>query len=308
MEIPPFMNVEEHQFWTLFVSHKFTTQESPPQSPAVSTNGSLDHEGDVHLPETPNCSLLELHLDKTQLTKREEEQATLIPVDVPLDSSSQVTTQLHGAGNVSSSPSPAEDCCNSVPLPVAEGQPDQVVQKYLGQTVDLNCECIKLDFTNLKPISNGSLIRPPKDSCPIFSVDSTPHLTLPSPVLDSGQKVLDVPRIVKHKVSSITFSDYSCTPGADSHASVNESSDDGGSYPEEDDCHDDRGDDDDEDEDDDNDDVFLELPKSRDHRSRSSSKDKQKNGAMSSQTEIDHTANNCGYEAEAETSSKEVCC
>lgn len=283
MEIPPVMNVEEHTFWTLFVSHKFTTRESPPQSPAVSTVCS-----NVCLPEGPNCSLLELHLDKTQLTKREEEQATLIPVDAPLDPSSLVSTQLREAGNVSSSSSPSEDCCSNVLLAVAEGQPDQVVQKCLGQTVDSNCECIKTEVTNLKQNSNNSLSRPPKDS--IF----------PSPVLDSGQKVLEVPRIVKHKVSSITFSDYSCTPGV-----INESSDDGGSYPEEDDCHDDGGEDD-EDSDDDN--VFLELPQSRGHSYRSSSTDKQKNDATSTRTEIDHTANKCGYETEEESSSKEVCC
>lgn len=302
------MNVEEHQFWTLFVSHKFTMQESCRKSPAISANGTLVHEGDVRLPETQKGSLLERHLDKTQLTKREEEKATFIPVDAPLDPSSLVSTQLEEAGNVSSLPGAAVDCSN-IPLPVAEGQPDLVVQKHIGQTVDLNCESIKAAFTKLKLVSNGSLISLPEDSCPVFSVDSSPNLTLPLPVLDSGQKALDVPRIVRHKASSITFSDCSCTPAADSHAFVNESSDDGGSYPEEDDCLDDDDDEDHEDhEDEDDDNVFLELPQSRDHRYRSSSKDQQETVALSARTEIDHTVNTCGYEAEAETSSSEVCC
>ncbi|XP_018521345.1 uncharacterized protein LOC108876368 isoform X2 [Lates calcarifer] len=148
----------------------------------------------------------------------------------------------------------------------------------------------------------------PLDLCPLASA----HFH------EAGHRVLDLPRIVKHKPSSITFSDSTCSTGADSHAFANESSDDEESSPEEEeeeeedeDGHDD-GDDDDDDDDDDND-VFPELPQSREalvnRRHRSNGKDKQKRrAAISAQAETDHTASNNGYEAEGETSSKEVGC
>ncbi|XP_062407721.1 stAR-related lipid transfer protein 13-like isoform X2 [Sardina pilchardus] len=83
---------------------------------------------------------------------------------------------------------------------------------------------------------------------------------LPSkaPALDTGQG-LDLPRIIKHKPSSITFADYDCPPceRQQQSALANESSD-GQESSSEDDTNDAGGDDEDEDENDE--DVFPELP------------------------------------------------
>lgn len=175
-----------------------------------------------------------------------------------------------------------------------------------GQTEDSNCGCAKTEFQNLEPISNGHVYRNPGDQCSIPSLVSNPQLVVPTPVYDSGCKVLDLPCIVKHKLSSITFSDNTCSTGADGHAFANETSEDGESSPEEEDSHDDADDGDD-------DEVFPELPQSRElhvnSRHRRSCKDKQKRrGAVSARAETEHTVNNNGYEAEGETSNKEVWC
>lgn len=69
---------------------------------------------------------------------------------------------------------------------------------------------------------------------------------------------LELPRIIKHKPSSITFADYDCSPSdQQQHALTNESSD-GRESSSEDDPNDAGGEDEDEDEN--VEDVFLELP------------------------------------------------
>ncbi len=323
--------MEGHQSWTASGLQQlaFSTQELTTESSALSANGSADHRGNDSLPEAQS-SLLEPDEDIHKLKKsfvcvshkntelvdavclQEPEQ--VIPGEAPLDLSPLASAQPHEAGIVSTLSQSNDNCCGKISLPVlvAEGQSDQVVQNHDGQIVDLTSGCVKTDFERLEAISNGHVLRPPGDQCPILNLDSTPTLTVPATVPatvpDLGWRVLDLPRIVKHKSSSITFSHHTCPSGANGHTFVNESSDDGASSPEEDD--DDHGDGDD---DDDDDDVFSELPQSGDllvhHRQRSTGKDKQKRrGAVSARAEIDHAARNCGYEEEEETSSKEVCC
>ncbi|KAK2846742.1 hypothetical protein Q5P01_009741 [Channa striata] len=97
-----------------------------------------------------------------------------------------------------------------------------------------------------------------------------------TPLQEEDQKLLDLPCIVKYKLSSITFS------GSDSHAFANESSEDGASSLEEEDGHD-GGDGDD----DDDDDVFAELPQSGDLVFSHRSKDKQEvRGGMSDSPQV----------------------
>ncbi|XP_070761284.1 stAR-related lipid transfer protein 13 isoform X1 [Enoplosus armatus] len=324
MEIPPVVNLGGHHSWTASGLQKaaFSTQELTSESSALSANGSADHRGDDCLPEVQS-SLLEPDEDKlkksfvcvthnniefAEAVCLQEPEQVIIPGETLLDSSPLASGQLHDAGIAPTLPRSNDNICGNISLPVsvAEGQSDQVVQNHAGQTVDLNCECVKTDFKKLEPISNGHVFRPPEDPCPILIQDSIPTLTVPATGPDSGRRVLDLPRIVKHKPSSITFSHYTCPAAADSHVYVNESSDDGESSPEEEE-DDDHGDGED---DDDDDDVFPELPQSREllvnHRQRSAGKDKQKRrGAVSARAELDHTARNCGYEAEGESSSKE---
>lgn len=301
-------NLQEHQFQTLLGSHK-TTQEVLSQSSAHSTDGPLHFKTDGCFSETQRCSVLEPHQDKTTLVfisciKAEfaetvcfGQQVTVKPDDAPLDLGPLAMPQHHEGSNVSTTPSSAQECCsNSPPVPVAESQSGWVAQKYLDQNVDLNCECGKTGFKKLEPITNGNVKRPPNE-------DSTPHLNIPSPSSHSSKKATNLPRIVKHKLSSITFSDYSCTSGAERPAFANESSDDGESSAEEDAAHGDG----DGDNDGDDDDVFLELSQSKglvNQTFRSNNKDKQmRKGAKA---EITHT-NNCDDKEELETSNKEVC-
>lgn len=313
------VNLVGHQSWTDLGSHKVSTQELSSESSALSANGSPDHRGNDILPEAQSRVLLVPDHDVAKPKKnfvcishnnnefveaaclQVPEQVSVIPGDEPLDLSPLASTQLHEAGFVSTSPCSSEDCCGNFPLPVpgTKGQCDQVL--HAGQTADLNCECVKTDFKKLETISNGHIILSPEDPRLTPNLNSFPTLTVTETVPDSNRRVLDLPRIVKHKQSSITFSDYN-----DHHAVINQSSDDGESSQEEE--EDDHGDGDD----DDDDDVFPELPQSREHlvnhRHRSSGKDNPKRrGALSARAEIDHTDSNCGYEAEGESSSKEVC-
>ncbi|CAB1422204.1 unnamed protein product [Pleuronectes platessa] len=292
MEIPPVVNSEGSQFRTVLGSHAFSAQES------CSENGSPDHGGDDCPPGPQTHSLLVSDQDGTKLKKSfafvssnnvefpeavsSQEPQQVIPAGALLDPSPLASGQVHEAGTVFTSPSSNEDCCydSPLPLPVTERQSDQAVPHQTGAT------------------------------CSILRPDSTAPLVVPAPVHDSGRRFLDLPRIVKHKLSSITFSDNACAAATENHAYANESSDDGASSPEEDeedeeeDGHDDGDDDDDDDED-----LFPELPQSRElhvgYRHRRGGKAKQKRrGAVSGRAEADHRSN--GHEAEEETSSKEV--
>ncbi|XP_070685046.1 stAR-related lipid transfer protein 13 [Pempheris klunzingeri] len=324
MEIPPVVNLEGHQSLAASGLQKsFSAQEWTSESRALSAEGSAEYRGDDCLPEAQNSLPDEdIHKLKNSLVCdshnnvefaeavyiQEPERVLVISGEAPLDQSSLASAQLHEAGIVSTGSN--DNCLGniSLPVPVAEDQSDQVAQNHSGQTVDLNSRCVKSDFERLEPISNDHVFRPPKDSFSILNLDSPPAPTVTVP--DSDQRGLHLPRIVKHKQSSITFSHYTYPSGTDSHAFVNESSDDGESSPEaesEDDDHEDGDGDGDDDEDDD---VFPELPQSRElvvnHRQRSTGKDKQKRrGAVSARAEIDHTVRKRGYEAERDSGSKE---
>lgn len=319
------VHLKGHQPLTASGLQKSETREATSENSALSVNGSEDHSGDDCLPEAQS-SLLEPDEDRHNQRKsvvfvsqnntdfvetacsQEPEQVSVNPGEAHAESRLLASAQLHEKGLVSTLPRSSDNCCGDVALPVsvAEGQSDPVVQNVAGQTLDLNSQCVKTDFERLEPISNGHVLRPPEDLYPIHNLDSSPTLVVHAAGPDSGQKDLHLPRIVKHKPSSITFLHYNCPSGADGHGFVNESSDDGEYSPgyEKEDDDPDYGDDDDGD-------VFKELPQSREllvnHRQRS--KDEQKRrGAVSARTEIDYTTRNCGYEAEGESSSKEVCC
>nr|XP_043888687.1 stAR-related lipid transfer protein 13 isoform X1 [Solea senegalensis] len=282
MEIPPVVNVEEHQFRT--VLGKFSLLHEPPSE----KNGSLDHREEDCLPEVQNCWPSESDRDKTKLKMgfvfaghdsvafpeavRFEEPGH---VSVIHGEASLATVQHHEAGIVFTN-------LDDFELPVTEGHSDQM---------DSNRGCVKTEHLEL--ISNGHVVGHPDSA---------------SPVPDSGQKLLDLPRIVKHKPSSITFSDSTCTSGADGHVCANESSDDGeSSLEEEEEGHDDGDGDDDDD-----DDVFPEFPQSRDlhvsYRHRRHGRGRQKRGnAVSGREDAEVTSSSSnGHEAEEETGSQEV--
>lgn len=93
-----------------------------------------------------------------------------------------------------------------------------------------------------------------------------------------------LPCIVKQKPGSITFWDCSVTPAAGNEPFVNDSSDE---------CEPDCGDND-------GGDVFEELPRGRKPPVSQRARDKQRRRGTAS------AGRNCGYEAEGESSSKEV--
>ncbi|CDQ79025.1 unnamed protein product [Oncorhynchus mykiss] len=159
-----------------------------------------------------------------------------------------------------------------------------------------------------------------------FRPPSLPIALSEAPLVGLG--LCDHPRIIKHKPSSITFSDYTCSSSTchsstDHSVFINDSSDCRESSSEEDD----EGD---VDEDGDDDDIFPELLQSREflvsRRRRSSNRDKvvQKRSSLNPQAEapVSSTTNTSasshlssssssknqnhgGYEAETETSNTE---
>uniref|UniRef100_UPI0037E9B1DF stAR-related lipid transfer protein 13 isoform X1 n=2 Tax=Semicossyphus pulcher TaxID=241346 RepID=UPI0037E9B1DF len=310
MEISSVVNLEGNQSWTPsgLQTLVFSTQAS--ERALLSASGRDDR-----LPEGES-SLLEPDEDKNNVKKtyaavghnniqfaegvclQQPDEVSIIPGEAALDPSPLASARLHA----SPLPEPNDNCEDdvSLPVPVAEEQSEQV-----GQTEDLICRCVKTD-SDLKPITNGNICRPPEET-PVPNQDSSPTLTVPATAPESVGRVLDLPRIVKHKPSSITFSHYDCPSTADSHAFLNDSSDDGEPSSEEE--EEEEGDNH-IDGDDDDDDVFPELPHSRElpvnHRQKSAGKGKQKRrGAASARAGIDRTGRNGGYEAEGESSCKE---
>lgn len=309
MEIPPVVNIKGQQ--SLSETQEVTSGNSSP-----SVNGSEDHRGDDCLPEAQHL-LLESDEDRHDQRKRivfvsentdpletvssqEPDHVSVSPDDAHAESRRLASDQLHETGLVSASPGPTDNRCTDVTLPVsvAKGQSDPVVQNAAGQTLDV---CVTTNDESLEPVSNGHDLR--EDLYPIHNPDSSPTCIVHAAGPDSGPTVLPLPRIVKHKLSSITFWHYDCPSGAD-QGLINESSDDGeyslGNEREDDDL--DYGDDDDGD-------VFKELPQSRELpvNQRPRSKDKQKRrGAVSARPGTENTTRECGYEAEGESSSKEV--
>ncbi|XP_061537963.1 stAR-related lipid transfer protein 13 isoform X2 [Phycodurus eques] len=150
-------------------------------------------------------------------------------------------------------------------------------QIHSVDTVDLDCEDGNVVFRTL---SNGHVSQTSEDR----------HISS-SPTANSHQGSVELPRIIKHKQSSITFSDY-----AKCRTRVKTSLDDGVSSG--DDVYDDQADDDDDD------DVFLELPPSKELRANHSHR--KDSGKKRSYCVSDPTGRDmCGYEAEAESSTKE---
>lgn len=316
MEIPPVVNIKGQQSLGLETSE---TQEVTSGNSSPSVNGSEDHRGDDCLPEAQSL-LLESDEDRHNQRKRivsvsenntesletssshEPDHLSVSPDDTRAESGLLASDQLHETGLVSASPGPTDNCCTDVTLPVsvAEGQSDPVVQNAAGQTSDFGC--VTTNDESLEPVSNGHDLR--EDLYPIHNPDSSLTCVVHAAGPDSGPAVLPLPRIVKHKLSSITFWHYDCPSGADSHGLINESSDDGEyslGYEREDDDLDDG----------DDGDVFKELPQSRELpvNQRPRSKDEQKRrGAVSARPETENTTRDRGYEAEGESSSKEVRC
>lgn len=104
-----------------------------------------------------------------------------------------------------------------------------------------------------------------------------------------------LPRIVKHKPGSITFWDCGVTLAAGSGPFVNDSSDECSAGEEKQDDDPDCGDND-------GGDVFEELPRGRELPVNQRARDRQRRRGTSSAS----AGRSCGYEAEGESSSKEV--
>ncbi|CAJ1065085.1 Hypothetical predicted protein [Xyrichtys novacula] len=304
MESPSVVNLEGHPSGASSGLQKFTTQELNSGSSLLSADGSVDHRGDYGLCEAES-SLWKPDKDFDQvkntqvsvsrgdlefvegLCLQQPEQVSVVTCGALLDLTPAATIQLHDGGVVSTLDESNEKLC---PVPVTEDSSDLVVQNQSDQIGDLNCGCVKSDFEGLETVSNGHDLKPQEDLCPAVNLDSSPSPVPTATDPDPGRKVSDLPRIIKHKPSSISFSNYTCASVGDGHAYVNESSDDGESSSEEDHDHDDS-----------DDDVFLELPQSRElqanHRKRSKGKQKRRGAAS--------VARNGGYEAEEESRNKE---
>lgn len=235
---------------------KCTAQELNSES-SISINGSVDHRGDYCLCEA-----------ESSLWKPDEDLNKVKNTHIP---DSHDKSECVGGVCLQQPDQVSVVPCESSPVPVTE---DLVVQNHSGGS---KSKCMKTDFERLEAVSNGHK----EEMCP----DSDP-----------GRSVSDLPRIIKHKPSSITFSNFTFPSIAEGHAFVDESSDDGESSSEDDRGHDDS--------DDEEDCVFLELPVN--HRKSRTGKNKhKKRETVSDQAGDDHTGKNNGYEAEGEKRSTE---
>lgn len=268
------MNLENHQSWTVLGLHKVTffTKDSSREYAAISTNDSLEHRGDDF------CS---------------KAQSSL------LERSGDITTNEK-----------AFVCAVQKTVCFLETEEKSVIPREasLNSAQLLESKLISLR-TNQSCCGNFSPPAPESEDQSSKAVQNHPDETLDFTC--EYLKILDLPHIVKHKQSSITFSDYTCPPTGNGYAFVNESSDDGGSS-QEGEQEDDDGHHDGDNDDDDDDDVFPELPHGRDllvhHRQRNAGKEKEKKKlCTSSRAGNDHTLKSCCYEAEGETSSEKVC-
>lgn len=133
------------------------------------------------------------------------------------------------------------------------------------------------DEEHLKPVSRPS----ETDNASPSSEQEAPHHLLP--------------RIVKHKPGSITFWDCSVAPAASGGPCVNDSSDECSAGEE-------KQDDDPDCDGDDRGDVFEELPRGREPPFSQRGRERQRTRGTSSAS----AGRSCGYEAEGESSSKEV--
>lgn len=269
----------------------FATQGVTSKNSALSVNGSEEQSEDDCHPEAPSpllhpdedknqrnsvdfvCKALTLCSDTLEaVSLQESEHMSFAPGEEHVKSRPLASEQPCEIDVVPPPPGSNGDCCGDVPLDCAEPADERT-----------------------EPVSHGQrVLRPPGNPAPR-------SVTMAAPT--SGQDFPHLPRIVKHKPSSITFSHYNFTSAAGGVAFANnESSDDYSAGEEKEDDDPDCGDND-------SGDVFEELPQSRElpvnHRQRSRDRQRRR-GALSARTDIDNTTRNCGYEAEGESSSKEV--
>ena len=295
METQPVVSLEENKSCTLLGLHNldFSTKEVSIESAATSDNGSPDNRGGDCIPE-----------DHGPVLEPEDDIPSSVCVvynNAGYSRCFQEPKKVSGEGFLDAallleenivfeSPTSNKDFCWSISPPAsAEIQSNCTAQTQHGQTLDLIFGCAKTDFKG--SVSNGAI--PKLDSAP-------------APVVPAGQaqRVLDLPHTLTQK-STITFSDSTCPLSFNSHAIVHEISDgeessEGREKEEDGDPH----------HDDDNE-VFVDLPHTRNfhvkHRERQAGKDKKARKCFfGAQAEIDPTPSSCGYEAEEETSSKEV--
>lgn len=283
------VSVEECPPWRTLHNVAFSTQESSVESAVTSANGSPDHrEGS---PITEDQSLMVepdedvSNLNKSCVCDKVEPMATVcfreskgVLGDKALSSSQLVA-------NVSVSTASIKNCCSRCPPPAsaADIQTDQTAQKPLALTLNCNSGCTTKDLKKLEPVSNG----------PIFNLDYNFAPVVPVEFVQG-----DLDHVVRQKQSTITFSENPFSSSASSHVFSYEGSDGGESSQ-------------DGEKEDDDDDVFVELPYGEDvfvsASRKSTDKNKQRRIDCVGAQEGDRTLNSSGYEAEAETSSKEVC-
>lgn len=181
-----------------------------------------------------------------------------------------------------------ENCCLPPSAHAAEVQLNQFAQKQPNYSLNLYSTSAQRGLKALEAISNGSII---SQAC-ASTLEITANL-LP--------KISDLPHVVKQRPSTITFSTSTGSACINSQASVYDSPDREESSEEEKEKFnfklEDVGTGDD--------DVFLEWPHSKDrHMTKRKLK---KRGCLEPQADCVFTPSTCGYEAEEEISSKEVC-
>lgn len=291
METPHEARLEEHQ--AVLDSMTFLTQELSSKDEGISAKPC--YRGDDLFP-TDHKPPLEPEGDICNQKKRftcvsfntvELRQAVCFqePIQDFLNAAPG-TSQLLLDNYSSTSQASDEDCCCGLPPPAhrAEAHLNQIPQRQPDHSLNLYSRCVRRDFKAVEPISNGSIIN---QACASI-------LEIPA---DLFPKTSDLPHSVKQTPSTITFTASSCS--CINHASGYNSSDGEESSDEEKEkvkCnHVDSGEGDD-------DDVFLEWPHSKDHPMT-----KKKRGCVRPQAETLCPPSTCGYEAEEELSSKEVC-
>lgn len=277
----------------------FATQGVTSKNSALSVNGSEEQGEDDCLPEAPS-PLLEPDEDKNQRNSvdfvckvssdileavclQESEHMSVTPGEEHFKSRPLASQQPCEIDVVPPPPGSNGNCCGDV-------LPSDPVVPHVA------LDCAEPADERTEPVSHGQRVLRETPGNP-----APRSVTITAPT--SGQDFPHLPRIVKHKPSSITFSHYNFTSAAGGVAFVNnESSDDDSAGEEKEDDDPDCGDNG-------SGDVFEELPQCRElpvnHRQRSRDRQRRR-GAVSARTDIDNTTRNCGYEAEGESSSKEV--
>nr|XP_020490518.1 stAR-related lipid transfer protein 13-like isoform X1 [Labrus bergylta] len=306
MEIPSSGNLDGHQCWKASGFQKFSPQDFTSEGCVLSSVNTAHHREDDRLPEAESSQLepdedinnvknthVAVSHNNVEFAEgvcvQQPEHVSVIPGETSPERSALASAQGHDAGIVSPLLESNNNTCGDFSLCVA------VAEKQSDPTVKGK----KTNFERLDLIPNGHVFKPQED----LNLDSTSTVMPPVSDPDLGCSALDLPRIIKHKPSSISFSNYTCPPAADGPTFVIESSEDGESSSEEESDHHDGDNDED-------DDVFLELPQCRElpvnHRKRSKEKQKRRDAACA-QGGIDQMTRNGGYEAEGESRNDQEC-